>query len=266
MPARFFPAILLSAAVIALSAPAFADTKEVPIAVATNFADTVKELEPLFEAEYPYDLKMTTGSGSQLASRISGGEKFAVLLADDSDTAQRLVTSGDAVADSLFTYAVGRLTLWSPEPDTLGADGAAFLRKGNFHHLAIANPDTAPFGVAAKQALGSMGLYEALKDKIVTGDDVGQTFSIVTQGSAEVGMVSLSSVLDPNNQHPGAHWEVPSDLYAPIRQDAVLLKVGADDQGAKDFLEFLHSQVAQTLIQGFGYGLDTGAGTAAQGN
>ncbi|HAW46886.1 MAG TPA: molybdate ABC transporter substrate-binding protein, partial [Roseovarius sp.] len=161
-----------------------------------------------------------------------------------------------AVAGTDFTYAVGRLTLWSTDPDRIGADGRAALKDPDLRFVAIANPDLAPYGVAARETLQSLGLWEVLQPRIVMGQNIGQTNSMVATGAAELGFVALSAVLSPRTGTKGSRWDVPQELFAPIRQDAVLLRHGADNAAAQAFLDYLRTPGAAAVIERFGYGTD----------
>jgi molybdate transport system substrate-binding protein len=156
------------------------------------------------------------------------------------------------VAGSNFTYAIGRLVLWSAQPGVVDAEGAV-LSAGRFEHLAIANPKLAPYGAAAMQVLRARGLAEALAGKLVTGESIAQTYQFVATGNAELGFVALSQVAAPGKPVPGSSWLVPSTLHAPIRQDAVLLKTGMANPAAAAFLAWLKGDSARAMIQAWGY-------------
>lgn len=234
-----------------VNAPAFAE--EAIIAVAANFADVVAQLRSDFEDGSGHTLTVTIGSTGKLYAQVVNGAPFDVLLAADQVRPARLEKENHAVPGSRFTYAIGRVTLWSAEPQRIGKDGATALRNG-FRHLAIANPDLAPYGAAAMEVLESLGLADDLAPKIVMGEDIGQAFALVASGNAELGFVALSHVLAPQNKNPGSRWDVPVDLYTPIRQDAVLLRHGAENSAAVAFVQFLRSDRARATIDRLGYG------------
>jgi molybdate transport system substrate-binding protein len=160
------------------------------------------------------------------------------------------VEEGFAVPGSQFTYAIGKLVLWSKDPDLV--QGEAILKSGDFTKISIANPDAAPYGAAAVQAMKALGVYDQLASKIVQGNNITQAFQFVQTGNAELGFVALAQVIDDKE---GSRWEVTDDLYDPIKQDAVLLKKGADNEAAKAFMEFLQGPEAEAIITRFGYGL-----------
>lgn len=168
----------------------------------------------------------------------------------------RLEVSADAIAGTRFVYAVGRLTLWSTDASLIGDDGVAALHRGNFRALAIANPKLAPYGAAAKETLQSLGLWNDLQPKIVSGENIGQAFALVATRNAELGFVALASVISERNGNDGGRWDVPSTMHAPIRQDAILLKHGSDNAAAIAFLAYLRSDPARARIAALGYGLE----------
>jgi molybdate transport system substrate-binding protein len=229
---------------------------EALVAVATNFAEVTAALAPEFEAATGHGLRVSSGSTGKLYAQIMNGAPYDLILAADQRRPKLLEASPEGVAGSRFTYAIGRLALWSADENRIGADGKAVLEGGDFRHLAMANPKLAPYGLAAKQTLTSLGLWAALRDRIVLGENIGQAFSLVATGNAEIGLVALSAVMSPNNRLSGSRWDVPAGLYEPIRQDAVLLAHGADNAAARAFLDFVKSAGARKLIAAYGYGAD----------
>ena len=160
------------------------------------------------------------------------------------------VDNGFAVPDSRFTYAIGKLVLWSRVVDV--TNGEAALKAGNFQKLSIANPVAAPYGTAAVETMKALGVYDALKPKIVQGNSIAQAFQFVDTRNAELGFVALSQLRGVTS---GTRWEVPANLFSPIRQDAVLLKTGANSEASKAFLAFLQGPEAKAIIEQFGYAL-----------
>ena len=226
------------------------------VAVAANFTEVAKRLEKDFEGASGHTLTLVAGSTGKLYAQIANGAPFDAFLSADREAPARLEKEGQAVAGSRFTYAVGRLTLWSPEPDRVGSDGAATLKEGKFRLLAIANPELAPYGTAAKQTLEKLRLWERYKDRIVMGETIGQAHAMVASGNADLGFVALSSVLSPRNETKGSRWDVPAHLYTPLRQDAVLLARAAGNPAARGFLDFLRSAKARALIESYGYRIE----------
>ncbi len=234
------------------AAPARAD--ETLVAVAANFRDAASRLEADFERASGHDVVLTVGSTGHLYAQIVHGAPIDVLLAADQERPARLDADGLAVAGSRFTYAVGVITLWSPDPDRLAGDGAAVLRGGDFRRLAIADPDLAPYGLAAVQTMNALGVGDALEAKLVRGANISQAFAFVNTGAAELGFVALSSVVSPENRKPGSRWDPPPGSHDPIRQDAVLLTRGRDNPAAVAFLAYLKSDAARAALADAGYG------------
>ncbi|MDZ7684536.1 MAG: molybdate ABC transporter substrate-binding protein [Gammaproteobacteria bacterium] len=181
------------------------------------------------------------------------GAPFDILLAADQRRPRLLEEEGRIVSGSRFTYAAGRLALWSPDPDRVSATGTLTLETGHFRKLAIANPELAPYGLAAKQTLESLGMYKDIARKLVMGANIGQTHVMVSTRNAELGFVALSYLESPRNRQAGSRWVVPADLHDPIHQDAVLLERAANNEAASAFLEYLQSQRASKIIERFGY-------------
>jgi molybdate transport system substrate-binding protein len=230
------------------------DPNAFTVAVATNFLDTARDLETAFEAESGFDVTLSAGSTGQIYSQITNGAPYHVFLAADQARPRRLVDAGYAFQGMRFTYATGRLVLWSPDSEAIAVDGGEdILRAGAFNRLAIANPDLAPYGAAARQSLGELGLAGILEDKTVTGQNVGQAFALVASGNADLGLVAFSQVLSLPEDEQGSSWTVPQSLYDPIRQDAVLLMRGSDKDAAYAFMSFLRSGEAQAIMAEHGY-------------
>jgi molybdate transport system substrate-binding protein len=240
----------------ALSPVLPARAAETLIAVAANFAEVIDELKPLFEKASGHKLRSTTGSTGKLYAQIKEGAPFQMLLSADANTPERMEKEQLAVAGSRFTYAIGKLTLWSADQARIGPDGAAALKAGGVRHVAIANPDLAPYGVAARETLQSLGLWDSLKPKIVMGQNIGQTHSMVATGNAQLGFIALSAVLSPRENSKGSRWDVPQNLFTPIRQDAVLLTAGARNEAAIAFMTFLKTPEARAVIERYGYGIE----------
>lgn len=233
---------------VVLSTPALAAT--VRAAVAANFTAVATALAAAFEAQSGDSVDLSFGATGALAAQLAQGAPFDVFLAADDKRTAKAVVDGFAVRGTEFTYAVGRLALFAP--GGLSGDGEGVLKAGAFQHLAIADPQTAPYGAAAVAVLDRLGVKEAVAAKLVTGESISQTLQFIETGNAELGFVALSQVMGK----PSAQvWEVPAALYPPIRQNAVLLATAADNDAAKAFLTFLQSDTARTMIAAAGYGL-----------
>ncbi|WP_321340956.1 molybdate ABC transporter substrate-binding protein [uncultured Cohaesibacter sp.] len=240
----------LTLSLVGLAAPSHAaDTK---VAVAANFTAAAKEIATAFAAETEHTATLSFGSTGKLYTQIANGAPFSVFLAADQARPIKAEKEGLAVPDSRFTYAQGKIVLYSTDPDLVDSEGAVLKSPDKFHKLAIANPKTAPYGAAAMQALDKLNVPSAVMDALVRGDSISQTHQFVASGNAQLGFVALSQVV---NDKAGSQWIVPADLYAPIKQDAVLLKTGAEDEAAKAFLAFLKGDTAKDIILKFGYGV-----------
>lgn len=223
------------------------------VAVAANFAGAVEAIASEFSMDTGHTVEVTTGATGKLYAQISEGAPFAILLSADAKTPAKLEDEGKAVSNSRFTYAVGKLSLWSPDPGRIGADPSAALTAPETLYVAIANPELAPYGVAAREALTAMGLWDTIQPKVVMGQNIGQTFSLVDTGAAQMGFVATSAVQGPGIAPRGSRYDVPRDMFSPIRQDAVLLKAGEANTAATAFMDYLKSERAKAIIRSFGY-------------
>jgi len=230
-------------------APALADSLRV--AVAANFTAVAKQLAKPFQAQSGHRIHFSFASTGQLYAQITQGAPFDVFLAADQQRPQRLEKSQLAVAGSRFTYAKGKLVLYSNNASLVS--GAETLNKAAFHKLAIANPKTAPYGAAALACLRALGVEQRLAPRLVQGNNIAQTYQFVQSENAELGFVALSQVI---SHQQGSRWIVPQDDYPVIAQDAVLLKSGEGKRAAQDFLRFLRSEPAKALIRQYGYDTD----------
>lgn len=229
--------------------PSLSVAAEATVAVAANFTAAAKEIASTFMAETGHEVALSFGSTGQLYTQITQGAPFDVFLAADQARPRKAVEEGFAVADTLFTYATGRIVLFSTKPDLV--TGEATLSDPAFEKIAIANPATAPYGAAAVEAMTNIGVYDRLAPKIVQGNNIAQTFQFVKTGNAEVGFVALSQIV---NTESGSRWIVPSDLYSPIAQDAVLLARGENNEAARAFIASLSGPEARQVKEKYGYG------------
>jgi molybdate transport system substrate-binding protein len=246
-------ALSILAALLAIATPLKAGAAEATVAVAANFLGTLKSLEKNFEAATGHRLTLISGSTGKLASQIGEGAPFDALLSADDKATKKLIEDGHALAESEFTYAIGTLALFSADPERIKGDGEGILKAGQFKRLAIANPKLAPYGVAAEAVLDGLGVADALRDRIVMGENIAQTFQMIDTGNAELGFVALSQVLGSDSGRRGSHWVVPGQLHEPIRQNAVLLTRAKDNVAARTFLAFLRSPQARETIDAAGY-------------
>lgn len=225
---------------------------DVRVAVAGNFMAPMKIIAADFEKETGHKAVLSFGATGKFYAQISNGAPFEVFLAADDETPKKLAQEGAAVSGSRFTYATGRLVLWSAQPGLVDAQGEV-LKNGDFRKIAIAAPKLAPYGAAALETMNRLGLSAALAPRLVTGESIGQAFSFVSTGNAELGFVALSQVYEDGKIRSGSAWIVPEALHSPIRQDAVLLTKGKDSPAAQQLMDFLKTGNARAVIRSFGY-------------
>ena len=246
---RFFLSLVLFFSMAV--APAWAE--QALVAVAANFVPPFREIAVEFEKASGHTVQVAAGSSGAFFTQIKNGAPFDVFFSADSERPRLLEEEGLGVKGSRFTYAIGRLVLWSPDPDLV--KGEETLRSGKFKHLAIADPKNAPYGVAAKQAMQKLGVWETIQPRLVLGESLGQTIGFVESGNAELGFLALSQVMDPKIKGRGHHWDVPSDLHEPIQQDVVLLAKGKDNPAAKALMDFIGGPQGKAIIERYGYEL-----------
>ncbi|QMV63144.1 molybdate ABC transporter substrate-binding protein [Pseudomonas berkeleyensis] len=227
---------------------------EVKVAVAANFTAPMQAIAPAFEKATGHRLVASFGATGQFYAQIKNGAPFDVFFSADDTTPTKLEKEGDSVPGSRFTYAIGSLVLWSADAGYLDGTDAA-LKAGQFKHLSIANPKAAPYGLAATQVLDKLGLSEAVKGKLVEGQNITQAHQFVSTGNAELGFVALSQVYQDGKLSSGSAWIVPEAMYDPIRQDALILKPGANNPAATALVEYLKGPEAAKVIESFGYKL-----------
>ena len=246
---RLFALIVTLAALIQAPSPAYAASTNV--AVAANFNDAAKEIAALFKTKTGHDAVLSFGSSGLFYTEIKQGAPFQVFLSADAERPQKLADEGFALPQSRFTYAIGKLVLWSKDPTAI--KGMETLKANAFSKLSIADPNSAPYGVAAIETLKALEIYQSVEKKIVMGASIAQAFQFIETGNAELGFVALSQLI---NTQSGSRWMVPQNLYSEIRQDAILLKSGEQNEAAKAFLDFLKSPDARSIITKFGYVID----------
>lgn len=240
--------------VITMTLPMVTMAGEVSVAVASNFTAPMKVIAQAFERDTGHKVILSFGATGQFYAQIKNGAPFAVLLAADDETPARLEREGVAVTGTRFTYATGKLVLWSKKADLVD-DKGEILKTGKFDKLALANPKLAPYGAAALQVLEKLSLTKQLGPKLVEASNIGQTFQFVSSGNAALGFVALSQVFENGKLKEGSGWVVPSNLYSPIKQDAVLLTSGKANLAAQALLHYLRSDRAKAIIVSFGYDL-----------
>lgn len=222
------------------------------VAVAANFAEAARQLAADYGRQSGHRINVSAASTGKLYAQIRNGAPFDALLAADAATPRRLVADGLADGATLHDYAVGRLVLWSRNPTTV-KDGEALLRRGKIDRLAIANPELAPYGAAARDVLRHVGRWDVLQPRLVLGENVGQATQFVVSGAAPLGLLPRSMVLEARKSTPGSGWDVPATWHAPIVQSAVLLTRGRENAAARGFLSYLRSPSARARIRALGY-------------
>ena len=222
---------------------------EIRVAAASNFARAMISLASDFEENSGHKVKLVFGSTGKHYAQIHNGAPFDVFFAADIKRPRLLEEQGIAIAGSRFTYAKGKLILWSHMPNYVDSEGEV-LRHGSFEHLAIANPHLAPYGRAAREVLTYRGLWDEMKQKVVRGENIGQAFQFVSSGNAELGFVAFSQLKNIDEPIAGSYWEVPQSLYTPIEQQAVLL---TDNEAGRSFISYIKSKPALKIISNHGY-------------
>jgi len=224
------------------------------VAVAANFTKPMTEIAEVFEKTTGHSAKLSFGSSGKFVAQIENAAPFEVFLSADDKNTLALEKSGLAVANNHFTYAIGKLVLWSATANLVDNQGE-ILNKGGFKHLALADPKLAPYGAAAMEVLKNKNLLNKLQPLFVQGENIAQTYQFVSTGNAELGFVALSQVMENGKISSGSAWQVPDNLYTPIRQDVVLLKKGEGNPAAPALMQFLKSPEAKAIISKYGYDL-----------
>lgn len=252
---RYFYRRLFHSILLLFVCTTSAASKELLIAVAANFAQPAKEISSAFEKNTGTHVKLSIGSTGKLFAQIVNNLPVSIFLAADSARPDKLVQQGLAVKESRFVYARGRLALWNPAAADQWDQAAAIaaLKAGKFRKLAMANPKLAPYGLAAEQTLRHLGLYDGLESKLVFGENIGQTHTLIASGNAELGFVALSSLKAMQGRASGAYWAVQQEYYSPVDQVAVLLTASHANEAARRFLDYLKSDTARAVIESYGY-------------
>jgi molybdate transport system substrate-binding protein len=249
-----FKPLTCAALILSMSFAHAVRAGEVAVAVAANFTGPMQTLAVEFEKDTGHKAVSSFGSTGQFYTQIKNGAPFEVFLAADDTTPAKLEKEGDTVAGSRFTYAIGALALWSKK-DGFVDDQGEVLKKGEFAHISIADPEKAPYGAAAVETLKKLGAFDALRPKFVTGNNIAQAHQFVDTGNAELGFVALSQIYKDGKLTGGSAWIVPQNLHEPIRQDAVLLARGQDNPAAAALLQYLKGAKASAVIESYGYRL-----------
>lgn len=229
-----------------------AQAAEVGVAVASNFMAPMQKIAQAFEQDTGHKAVLSFGSTGSFYAQIKNGAPFQVLLAADALTPLKLESEGLGVAGSRFTYAVGKLVLWSRQPGLVDDQGA-ILWSSRLERLALANPKLSPYGAAAVEVMSQMGVLKGLQPKLVQGENIAQTYQFIASGNAQLGFVALSQVMADGKLTQGSGWLVPAGWHAPIFQDAILLSPGRNNPAAKALLGYLQGQKARAVIRASGY-------------
>jgi molybdate transport system substrate-binding protein len=246
MPAPFLKLLLATSTLLVASQTT---ATEIRVAVASNFTRAIGVAADVFEMDTGHKVTLAFGSTGKHYAQIRNGAPFDAFFAADLVRPKLLEQEGLTVPGSRFTYAIGKLILWSPEASLVDAEGRV-LEHGEFRHLAIANPKLAPYGLAAREVLQKRGLWDDMSKRLVRGENIGQAFQFVASGNAELGFVARSQLMRPGYEIEGSYWDVPPELYTPIEQQAVLLK---DSEAARSFMSFVRSEEAIRIIRDHGY-------------
>jgi molybdate transport system substrate-binding protein len=239
-------------AAIALLTSSLTCAAEIRVAVAANFMHTMKEITAVFEKDTGHKVALTQGSTGKLYAQISQGAPFDVFLSADDETPGKLAREGKAIANTQFTYAIGRLVLWSPRTDLVD-EGGQVLKTDKFRFLAMANARVAPYGRAAVQTMQKLGVLSLVEPRAVQGESITQTFQFVSTGNAQLGFVALSQIINNGKITPGSAWIVPESMHESLKQDAILLKSAKDATAAIALLNFMQSDKAKKIIAAHGY-------------
>lgn len=237
---------------LALMAAFAAHSAEVSVAVAANFTAPMQRIAAQFEQDTGHKAVLSFGATGKFYAQIANGAPFGVLLAADDATPQKIAREGLGNGATRFTYAIGRLVLWSKQPGYVDAEGQV-LRTGDWKHIAIANPKLAPYGLAAMQTLDKLGLAAQVQPRVVTGENIGQTYQFAASGNAPLGFVALSQVMENGQLREGSAWVVPATMHAPIRQDAIVLQRGKGNPAADALMQYLRGEKARAVIRAYGY-------------
>lgn len=229
-----------------------AQADEVQVAVAANFTAPMQKIAVEFEKDTGHKAVLSFGATGKFYAQITNGAPFEVFFSADDETPKKLESESHVQAGSRFTYAIGKLALWSAKENYVDAKGQ-ILKTGGFKHLAIANPKTAPYGAAGVETLKQLGVYDALQPLFVQGENISQTYQFITTGNAELGFVALSQIYKDGKVTSGSAWVVPENFYSPIRQDAVILSKGKSNSAAQALLKYVREDKAKAIIKSFGY-------------
>jgi molybdate transport system substrate-binding protein len=254
---NFFVGILCAIiALLALQSDATPASEPVSIAAASDLAFCLDALNAAFKRTHPgATLKVSTGSSGNFFAQIKNGAPYDLFLAADMSYPRELTRSGCAEESSLFQYAVGRIVLWTVKTNLALTNGLLVLRDPAIRRIAIANPEHAPYGRAARAALEHFKLWETVQTRLVLGENISQAAQFVQTGNADVGIIALSLVASPRLANVGHYFEIPPDTYPPLEQGAVLTRRGSGNTAAREYLKFLQTPAARSIFKEYGFRL-----------
>ena len=241
-------------AALALLGGVAAQAAEVSVAVAANFTAPMQKIAAEFEKDTGHKALLSFGATGKFYAQIVNGAPFQILLAADDTTPGKIAKEGRGLPDSRFTYAIGQLVLWSPKPGYVDDKGEV-LKTGDYRHIAVANPKLAPYGTAAMEVLDKLGITAQVQPRIVMGENIAQTYQFAATGNAQLGFVALSQVMENGKLREGSAWQVPAAMHESIRQDAIVLNSGKDNEAATELMKCLRADKARAIIRSYGYGL-----------
>ena len=229
-----------------------AQAAEIKVAVASNFANVLKEIAVEFQKDTGHQLAITPGATGKFYAQTSNGAPFDVFLSADDETPSKLAKEGKAIAATQFTYAIGRLALWSQLPDMVDKN-ADILKTDKFKFLAVANAKVAPYGQAAVMTMQKLGVLTKLEPRIVQGESISQTYQFVSTGNAQLGFVALSQIVENGKIKSGSAWIVPEEMHDPLKQDAVVLQSCKHISVCQSLLDYLKTEKAKKIMASYGY-------------
>jgi len=226
----------------------------ITVAAASDLLYAMKEIASNFEKETGCTVRLSMGSSGNFLTQIENGAPFDVFFSADIAYPKKLETEGLATPGSTYLYAIGKIVLWTRNDSRVNvAGGFAELLNSRVHKIAIANPDYAPYGRAAEEALRNAGVYDAIKDRLVLGENISQAAEFVESGNADAGILALSLALSPGMKDQGRFWKIPENLNAPIEQGATVVLASKNLQGARRFLEYIKSPATAELLVRYGF-------------
>jgi molybdate transport system substrate-binding protein len=229
-----------------------AQAAEIKVAVASNFVNVLKEIAVEFQKDTGHQLAITPGATGKFYAQINNGAPFDVFLSADDETPRKLAQEGKAIASSQFTYAIGRLALWSPNPEMVDKN-ADILKTDKFKFIAIANAKVAPYGQAAVQTMQKLGVLTKIEPRVVQGESIAQTYQFVSTGNAQLGFVSLSQIVENGKIKTGSAWIVPEEMHEQLKQDAVVLQSCKYMSSCQALIDYLRSDKAKKMMASYGY-------------